>query len=66
MAKLVYFAAASLDGYVADENGDFGRAAPVEEVHVLSAGLRTPVELEDERRFGNGTVYLRYAVAGSQ
>ena len=33
MAKLIYSAITSLDGYVADENGDFDWAAPDEEVH---------------------------------
>lgn len=33
MAKLVYSALCSLDGYVADESGDFSWAAPDEEVH---------------------------------
>jgi dihydrofolate reductase len=33
MAKLIYSAITSLDGYVADENGNFDWAAPDEEVH---------------------------------
>src|SRR4051812_30050818 len=33
MAKLVYSAIASLDGYVADADGNFGWAKPDEEVH---------------------------------
>ena len=33
MARLVYSMLASLDGYVADESGDFTWAAPGEEVH---------------------------------
>jgi dihydrofolate reductase len=33
MAKLIYSAIASLDGYVADEDGNFDWAAPDEEVH---------------------------------
>jgi dihydrofolate reductase len=33
MAKLIYSAIASLDGYVEDEEGNFGWAAPDEEVH---------------------------------
>jgi dihydrofolate reductase len=33
MAKLIYSGIHSLDGYLADENGDFDWAAPDEEVH---------------------------------
>jgi dihydrofolate reductase len=33
VAKLIYSAIASLDGYVADESGEFGWARPDEEVH---------------------------------
>ena len=33
MARLIYSAIMSLDGYVADENGSFDWAAPDEEVH---------------------------------
>src|SRR6266516_657365 len=33
MAKLIYSAIASLDGYVADEDGNFDWAAPDDEVH---------------------------------
>ena len=33
MARLIYSAIASLDGYVADEQGNFDWAAPDEEVH---------------------------------
>jgi len=35
VAKLIYSAIASLDGYVADEDGNFDWAAPDEEVHTL-------------------------------
>ena len=33
MAKLIYSAIASLDGYVADDDGNFDWAEPDEEVH---------------------------------
>jgi dihydrofolate reductase len=35
MAKLIYSAIASLDGYVADEKGQFDWAAPDEQVHAF-------------------------------
>jgi dihydrofolate reductase len=35
MAKLIYSALTSLDGYVADEEGNFDWAKPSEEVHVF-------------------------------
>ena len=35
MAKLIYAALASLDGYVADEDGNFDWAAPDDEVHAF-------------------------------
>lgn len=35
VAKLIYTAIASLDGYVEDGNGEFGWAAPDEEVHTF-------------------------------
>ena len=35
MAKLNYSAITSLDGYVADEDGNFDWAAPSEEVHAF-------------------------------
>ena len=43
MAKLIYAAIASLDGYVADEEGDFGWAEPDEEVHRFINDLERPV-----------------------
>ena len=43
MAKLIYSAIASLDGYVADEDGNFGWAAPDEEVHSFDNDLERPV-----------------------
>jgi dihydrofolate reductase len=43
MAKLIYSAIASLDGYVADENGDFGWSMPDEEVHAFVNDLERPV-----------------------
>ena len=35
MARLIYSMLTSLDGYVADENGNFDWAAPDEEVHAV-------------------------------
>ena len=43
MAKLIYSAIASLDGYVADEDGHFGWAEPDEEVHAFVNDLERPV-----------------------
>jgi dihydrofolate reductase len=43
MAKLVYSAIASLDGYVADEDGNFDWAVPDEEVHAFINDLDRPL-----------------------
>src|SRR5437588_7163639 len=43
MAKLIYSAIASLDGYVEDEHGNFDWAAPDEEVHRFVNELERPV-----------------------
>jgi dihydrofolate reductase len=43
VARLIYSAIASLDGYVADENGNFDWAAPDEEVHAFVNELERPV-----------------------
>ena len=43
MGKLIYSAIASLDGYIADENGNFDWAAPDEEVHAFVNDLERPV-----------------------
>jgi dihydrofolate reductase len=43
MANLIYSAIASLDGYVADEEGNFDWAAPDEEVHSFVNELERPV-----------------------
>jgi dihydrofolate reductase len=43
MAKLIYSALASLDGYVADADGNFDWAAPDEEVHAFVNDLERPV-----------------------
>jgi dihydrofolate reductase len=42
MAKLIYSAITSLDGYVADENGNFDWAVPDEEVHAFVNDLERP------------------------
>ena len=56
MAKLIYSAITSLDGYVADEAGTFDWAEPDADVHAFINDL----ELVDERRFDSGFVHLRY------
>jgi dihydrofolate reductase len=43
MAKLIYSAIASLDGYVADEHGNFDWAAPDEEVHAAANDLQRQI-----------------------
>ena len=43
MARLIYAAIASLDGYVADERGDFGWARPDAEVHAFVNDLERPI-----------------------
>jgi dihydrofolate reductase len=43
MAKLIYSAITSLDGYVADESGGFDWARPDEEVHAFINDLERPV-----------------------
>jgi dihydrofolate reductase len=43
MAKLIYSAITSLDGYVADEEGNFDWAVPDEEVHTFINDLERPI-----------------------
>jgi dihydrofolate reductase len=43
MAKLIYMAIASLDGYVADADGKFDWSMPDEEVHAFVNDLARPV-----------------------
>jgi dihydrofolate reductase len=43
MAKLIYSAITSLDGFVADESGDFGWSAPDEEVHAFVNDHERPI-----------------------
>jgi dihydrofolate reductase len=43
MAKMIYSAIASLDGYVADQDGNFDWAEPDEEVHTFINDLERPV-----------------------
>jgi dihydrofolate reductase len=43
VAKLIYSAITSLDGYVADTNGNFDWAAPDEEVHAFVNDLERPI-----------------------
>ena len=43
MAKLIYSAITSLDGYVADQDGNFDWSVPDEEVHAFVNDLERPV-----------------------
>jgi dihydrofolate reductase len=43
MAALIYSAIASLDGYIADANGNFDWAAPDAEVHAFINDLERPI-----------------------
>ena len=43
MAKLIYSAIASLDGYTEDKHGDFASMAPDDEVHAFVNELERPI-----------------------
>ena len=43
MAKLIYSVIASLDGYIADDDGNFDWAMPSEEVHAFFNDLERPI-----------------------
>jgi dihydrofolate reductase len=43
MAKLIYSGITSLDGYLADEDGNFDWAAPDEDVHTFVNDLERPI-----------------------
>jgi dihydrofolate reductase len=43
MAKLIYSAIASLDGYVEDDHGEFDWSAPDDEVHAFVNDLERPI-----------------------
>ena len=43
MAKLIYSAITSLDGYVEDQHGGFGWAEPDEEVHTFANDFERPI-----------------------
>lgn len=43
MAKLIYATIASLDGYIADEDGNFAWAMPDDQVHTFINDLERPV-----------------------
>jgi hypothetical protein len=43
MAKLIYTTISSLDGYVADDEGNFEWSAPDEEVHRFVNDLERPI-----------------------
>src|SRR5215472_11654553 len=43
MARLIYLAITSLDGYIADEEGNFDWAEPDEEVHTFVNDLVRPI-----------------------
>jgi hypothetical protein len=43
MAKLIYTAITSLDGYIADEHGEFDWAAPDSDVHAFINDLERPI-----------------------
>lgn len=66
MARLVYSAIASLDGYVADEAGNFDWSAPDEEVHAFVNDLERPLgtHLYGRRMYEVLAVWETMALAG--
>ena len=65
MARLIYSALTSLDGYVADESGDFNWAAPDPEVLAFVNDLERPIGTHlYGRRMYETMVYWETASAG--
>jgi hypothetical protein len=78
LAKLIYSALASLDGYVAEEPRSCSLPWLVDRCHLflalvivgggtraLPGGQHLGLELLDERRFRGGTVHLHYRNAAN-
>ena len=66
MAKLIYSAIASLDGYVEDTDGGFAWAAPDEEVHAFVNDLERPIGIYlYGRRMYETMVYWETAGTGA-
>jgi len=62
MAKLIYSAITSLDGYVADEEGNFDWAAPDQEMHIFVNDIERPIGTYlDGRRMYETMVYWETA-----
>jgi hypothetical protein len=61
MAKLIYSALTSLDGYVADETGNFDWVEPVEQVHAFINSIQRQIgtylfgrkDVRDDGRLGD-------------
>src|SRR6202162_3585483 len=67
MAKLTYSSLASLDGYIADENGNFDWAAPDDELHAFVNDLERPVGTYlYGRRMYETMVYWETALTGAE
>jgi dihydrofolate reductase len=67
MAKLIYSAIASLDGYVEDDEGRFDWAAPDEEVHAFVNELSRPVGTHlYGRRMYDTMVYWEHLELGDE
>jgi dihydrofolate reductase len=63
MAKLIYSAIMSLDGYIADEHGNFDWAEPDEELHAFINNLEWLVG----RRCGHHVSQIKHlATVGTQ
>jgi dihydrofolate reductase len=68
MAKLIYSAIASLDGYVEDKQGSFEWAAPDEEVHAFVNDLERPVGtyLYGRRMYETMVYWETVSISGDQ
>jgi dihydrofolate reductase len=68
VARLIYSAIASLDGYVEDEHGSFEWAAPDEELHVFVNDLERPIGtyLYGRRMYETMTYWETVPTSGDQ
>jgi dihydrofolate reductase len=68
MAKLIYSAIASLDGYVEDKQGTFDWAAPDDEVHAFINDLERPIGtyLYGRRMYETMVFWETVSISGDQ